>query len=262
MTPASSKARGREQSVDFAHLNPAERIALGLLAQGHTAKSIATITGRSVASVNERLREARRKTGVGSSRELARLFAAQENRDELIGVADMPAAVSPPDPEVARRGRLRKGSVMAIGLIGGAAAIALFALGVPQTSGGEAVSVIGTTFGSAAADARALNQRFLAETRDEAWASATEPALDTLIAPIPNVGPLKVKCTASLCQFAGWIGPADVAQTNAAMQTLQGSGLRGDVLKLGLDDGSMWFANSKADPTKTSFVIFWQRRTN
>lgn len=38
-------------------------------------------------AVNERLREARRKTGVGSSRELARLAAAPENRDEKIGVA-------------------------------------------------------------------------------------------------------------------------------------------------------------------------------
>jgi DNA-binding CsgD family transcriptional regulator len=63
---------------DLSALNSAEREALSLLAQGHTAKSIASITGRSVGSINERLREARRKTGVRSSRELARLFAAQE----------------------------------------------------------------------------------------------------------------------------------------------------------------------------------------
>jgi hypothetical protein len=45
-----------------------------------------------VGTVNERLRGARRKTGVGSSRELARMFAAQENRDELIGVATVGGA--------------------------------------------------------------------------------------------------------------------------------------------------------------------------
>ncbi|HET6407092.1 MAG TPA: sigma factor-like helix-turn-helix DNA-binding protein [Chthoniobacteraceae bacterium] len=54
---------------DLARLNEAEREALRLLAEGHTAKSIAGLTGRSVAAVNERLREARRKTGIGSSRE-------------------------------------------------------------------------------------------------------------------------------------------------------------------------------------------------
>jgi len=80
---------GREPdtTVDFGKLNAAERTALSLLARGHTAKSIATLTDRSVGAVNERLREARRKTGIGSSRELARMFAAQESRDELIGMA-------------------------------------------------------------------------------------------------------------------------------------------------------------------------------
>ena len=86
--PGLSKARVHDASIDFSRLNAAERTVLDLLAQGHTAKSIATITDRSVGSVNERLREARRKTGVGSSRELARLLAAQENRDELIGMAE------------------------------------------------------------------------------------------------------------------------------------------------------------------------------
>ncbi|CAN5360382.1 hypothetical protein BH10PSE14_BH10PSE14_28880 [soil metagenome] len=74
-------------SPDLRCLNAAEREALALLAVGHTAKSIATLTGRSEGAINERLREARRKTGVSSSRELARLLRQQENRDEEIGVA-------------------------------------------------------------------------------------------------------------------------------------------------------------------------------
>lgn len=79
---------------DLSRLSDAERRALLLLAQGHTAKSAAALLDTSEAAVNERLREARRKTGVGSSRELARLVS-QENRDEKIGVAgrDAHAAV-------------------------------------------------------------------------------------------------------------------------------------------------------------------------
>lgn len=60
---------------------------LRLLASGHTVKSIAARLGRSEASINERLREARRKTGVGSSRELARLLAAQKIWDRKIDLS-------------------------------------------------------------------------------------------------------------------------------------------------------------------------------
>ncbi|MBF9151284.1 helix-turn-helix domain-containing protein [Novosphingobium jiangmenense] len=62
-----------------AALTDRELEVLRLLTAGHTIKSIAAVLGRSEASINERLRDARRKTGVGSSRELARLVAGQEN---------------------------------------------------------------------------------------------------------------------------------------------------------------------------------------
>ena len=65
----------------FAELNDKELEVLRLLAAGHTVKSIAVSLGRSEASINERLRDARRKTGVGSSRELARLIDGQKNWD-------------------------------------------------------------------------------------------------------------------------------------------------------------------------------------
>lgn len=71
---------------DLSRLSDAERRALLLLAEGHTAKSAAALLDTSEAAVNERLREARRKTGVGSSRELARLVS-QETRDKKIGMA-------------------------------------------------------------------------------------------------------------------------------------------------------------------------------
>ena len=72
----------------LADLSDAELEVLRLLATGHTIKSIAATLGRSEASINERLRDARRKTGVGSSRELARQVAAQKNWDRTF---DLPA---------------------------------------------------------------------------------------------------------------------------------------------------------------------------
>ncbi|MCX7285928.1 MAG: helix-turn-helix transcriptional regulator [Novosphingobium sp.] len=87
-------------SVAMADLTDRELEILRLLTAGHTVKSIAVLLGRSEASINERLRDARRKTGIGSSRELARRVDAQKNWDRKIEVplppfeADEPAAPS------------------------------------------------------------------------------------------------------------------------------------------------------------------------
>jgi DNA-binding CsgD family transcriptional regulator len=70
-------------------LSEREIETLRLLLAGHDAKSCARTLGLSVHTVNDRLRDARRKLGVSSSREAARLLAKaeelapnfQENRD-------------------------------------------------------------------------------------------------------------------------------------------------------------------------------------
>jgi len=64
---------------------------LRLLVAGHTVKTIAARLGGSETAINERLRSARRKTGVGSSRELARLLDRQKTCDENI---DLPGSRS------------------------------------------------------------------------------------------------------------------------------------------------------------------------
>lgn len=74
---------GRSRAADEVpeparQLTARELEVLRLLAEGHTIKSIAVQLGRTEASINERLRDARRKTGVGSSRELARQLGAQK----------------------------------------------------------------------------------------------------------------------------------------------------------------------------------------
>ncbi|WP_156254988.1 helix-turn-helix domain-containing protein [Sandarakinorhabdus oryzae] len=59
-------------------LTEKERESLRLLGQGHDAKSIARHLGLSVHTIHERLRDARRKLGVSSSREAARLLLAAD----------------------------------------------------------------------------------------------------------------------------------------------------------------------------------------
>jgi len=72
----------------FAGLTDRELEVLRLLAAGHTAKTIAARLGRSETAINELLRAARRKTGIGSSRELARLLDAQKNWDKNIDLSE------------------------------------------------------------------------------------------------------------------------------------------------------------------------------
>ena len=76
----------------FDRLTEREVAILRLLASGHTAKTIAVQLDCSEASVNERLRDARRKTGVGSSRELARMLSTRKNWDENFGLSALVAA--------------------------------------------------------------------------------------------------------------------------------------------------------------------------
>lgn len=63
-------------------LTEKERATLRLMLRGHDAKSIARRLNLSVHTVNERLRDARRKLEVSSSREAARLLFEAEQSDD------------------------------------------------------------------------------------------------------------------------------------------------------------------------------------
>ncbi len=70
----------------FDTLTDKEKAALRLLLRGHDAKSSARELGLSVHTLNERLREARRKLGLTSSREAARrLLEAEAGAPESLG---------------------------------------------------------------------------------------------------------------------------------------------------------------------------------
>ncbi len=114
-------------SSALAALTDKEREILRLLAAGHTVKSIAVRLERSEPSINERLRDARRKTGVGSSRELARLLDAQKNWDKKI---DLSTQRSKTDEDLQRPGKRRlksKGTIIMLIAISAAAAGLMFA---------------------------------------------------------------------------------------------------------------------------------------
>ena len=74
-----------EQALD--ELTDKEKQTLRLIVRGHDAKSMATELDLSVHTINERLRVARRKLGVTSSREAARLLFEREGGtyENLVG---------------------------------------------------------------------------------------------------------------------------------------------------------------------------------
>lgn len=247
--------------MDLSSLNTAEREVLTLLSQGHTAKSIAVLTGRSEGAVNERLREARRKTGVGSSRELARLHAAQENRDELIGVAADDGVGAAPGPEAAAGpagGRSKGIALMAMLATGAAALILLFQPVAPQTAPSpQDDPLLGGVLqqGPPPAD---LYGQLRAQTRDTAWAPPAEAALRRRYAQISGIDELRVSCGAKLCEVAGIIPHGPQPKVDATMQALQGMVLVDDVRKLGFADILVTGFTSKGEGgTKDRTMVFY-----
>lgn len=112
-----------------AALTDRELEVLRLLTAGHTIKSIAAVLDRSEASINERLRDARRKTGVGSSRELARLVAGQENWPRKTDLS-APGALDDVDEQPAPAARhWPKGKIAMLALIPIAAGLMLVSTG-------------------------------------------------------------------------------------------------------------------------------------
>ncbi|MGV3512168.1 MAG: helix-turn-helix domain-containing protein [Novosphingobium sp.] len=118
----------------IADLTDRELEVLRLLTAGHTIKSIATLLGRSEASINERLRDARRKTGVGSSRELARLVAGQENWPRKTDLSS-PGTLDDADEQPADAVRHRsKGKFVMLALIPLATGLILASTGSHQAT--------------------------------------------------------------------------------------------------------------------------------
>lgn len=194
-------------TVDLSRLSDAERQALRLLGEGHTAKSIANTIRSTPTAVNERLREARRKTGVGSSRELARLLKAQEYRHEKIGIGKVRGFGAALAQTAGEPWRPQTGVFAMIGLltltIAGAGAI--MQIQPELTSNPQMItdSDLGT-FGKEGA--AWLYPIIRHEARDHNWAPVAEHMLKDRYATVRFFGTKpkapRVMCRATVCEVA------------------------------------------------------------
>jgi DNA-binding CsgD family transcriptional regulator len=187
----------------MSRLNEAERAVLRLLAEGHTAKSIAAMIGSTTAAVNERLREARRKTGVGSSRELARLLKAQETCDEQIGISSASAAEAPSS----RRSFLqRKGAVAMVFIVAIAATAALISAQPDKTEPAPQIISDPDLGTFTLAGPSWLYKTVRQEPRDDPWASRAEKALRDRYQNVlffdEKARVLRVTCRTMTCEVA------------------------------------------------------------
>jgi DNA-binding CsgD family transcriptional regulator len=167
-------------------LTDKEKQTLRLLLGGHDAKSSARALGLSVHTVNERLREARRKLGTTSSREAARLLLAQEGgTPESLGdkaFGDAPGGGQAPEVASAAQQR-RAGRGLALTLAGVTAmSLILAALFLPASFVSAPLSVLApapavTTAATLAAEDEAAGavraaEAFLALLDESRWAES------------------------------------------------------------------------------------------
>lgn len=169
---------------EFERLTDRERRVLRLLGSGHSVKSAAAVEGVSDNAANELLRSARRKLGIGSSREAARLLAEYEGGPQKI--RDENSVISQPPFKGTSPVRISKGAIaMSLTAL---AASTVFILTTQDRSTGEMPEAVPPLAARAAPDAPS----------DRASASegaprvvGTVPAQGAVIAP----GPLTLSVT-------------------------------------------------------------------
>jgi DNA-binding CsgD family transcriptional regulator len=205
----------REREIDLSRLNETERRVLRLLAEGHTAKSIASELGTTPAAVNERLREARRKTGAGSSRELARLLKSQENRHEQMGMARVRSTDAALLRTDAESWRPQTGAFAMIVLFviaaAGAAALMSQQSAVPKGELPATKQIVDPQLGTiVTVGATWLYPMLREEQRDPQWAPRAERVLRQCYSAIEFFGEkpdvLRITCARTLCEVAASFG--------------------------------------------------------
>lgn len=257
--------------MDLSRLNAAERRVLGLLAEGHTAKSIANTIGSTPAAVNERLREARRKTGVGSSRELARLLKAQENRDEQIGVGNRRHIAADMSPAAAEPWRPRTGVYAMIGLFILSAAGAAALMSHQPAAELPADPLVGSLLKPVPEDRSVAD--LYTQVRSEQpgpWGLQTEQQIKAQLMSLPLVGKegniLRVTCGSSLCEIAGTVilppNKGEIhdqrSQFNRTARALQ-IRIPDALVKLRLNPDAANFTSGKGKSDKLTFLLYYSR---
>lgn len=286
-----------EQLAGLSRLNETERRVLFLLAEGHTAKSIAAELDMSLPAVNERLREARRKTGVGSSREVARLLKSQENCHEQIGMAWGRAPLTNLSHFDAEPWRPQTGVIaMIAAFLTAAAGAAMLTTQHPESTGdrdplfesilaqqASPALFAGQVHSREDADRiiagvgfkevlRQLHAQVHSEQRDGNWAARNEAALHAAFAAIPGIAgqgtEFRILCGATLCEIAGTVEtPADPSKASlekfnsATMSRLNPKALEPATDRLGLQ--TMWadISTYSQTPPRLSYVFYYKRKS-
>lgn len=170
----------------IAMLTERERETLRLLLKGYDAKSIARHFDLSVHTINERLRDARRKLGVASSREAARILAEAERTDpegigdKLFGVTASGVDVLPAQPAGYWQGATQRfawlsGGMLIMSLLI-AAAVLTSALHVDGKSGAGDASSRVTTVDASASMSQGAARQWLALLDKEQWQASWRAA--------------------------------------------------------------------------------------
>jgi DNA-binding CsgD family transcriptional regulator len=180
-------------SSGYQSLTEKEKQTLRLLLNGYDAKSMARRLGLSVHTINERLRDARRKLGTSSSREAARMLREVEGPDpeivgdKALGDAPLPAVAQMPLQPAQGYGKWRRAGWN----IGGTAMSISFALlALSALSGGSQAPAVPLTAAAApsatsASEAAVIDaaRQFLALVDRDDWAAswqATHPSFKLL----------------------------------------------------------------------------------
>jgi DNA-binding CsgD family transcriptional regulator len=156
----------------FAALTDKEKQTLRLIVRGHDAKSIARELDLSVHTINERLRDARRKLSVPSSREAARLLLDREGTaPEKFGDSVLREARPAADiPEARGAGATRHRPVLIGGALMSLALALLAALAAPTLSPPASVPVQTNAATARAVEAAARDWLALLDRYD--WAAS------------------------------------------------------------------------------------------
>jgi DNA-binding CsgD family transcriptional regulator len=246
---------------DLSRLNEAERRVLRLLGEGHTAKSIAIELECTPAAINERLREARRKTGAGSSRELARLLRAQENRHQQIGVGRHRGAVALLSSSDAEAWRPHTGVSAMIALFTVAVAVAAtMSIQQPTASGAKSDAPFqDPQLGAIEPDGPAwLYPMLRQEPRDPQWAANAEQRLRDRYSGITFFGMkptlLRVTCARTVCEVAATFG----APRLDSVYTLDPA-LIADMKKVGLLHSGEIITGASGDPPRGIYLAYYMR---
>ena len=258
---------GNKPATDLKRLTKNERQVLRLLAEGHTAKTIATELAVTPTAVNERLREARRKTGVGSSRELARLLRAEEG--EEIAPFFETEMVEPTDWWLDKR----LWALLAFLLALLAAALALTLRPNPPKAGPTRERLIfdpylGTFKPQGPAWLYAVVRQ---EQRDTNWAPRTEALLRSRYSKIGLLSApgttLRTRCGNSVCEVAASIigsDPKNVAvgddsEMNRTSRELVGRPIHDEMKKVGLISAGELLTSAPDRPDHALFLAYYMR---